>query len=253
MARLIIVEGAAGTGKSTAWRNIPAAEAFLITPNDKPLPFRGGKKMYEKYDKVSNPQGRKIVTREINSLAPTLNALNASPHIKYILIDDFTHYFTARTLSPEFRAKNTGNAAFGRWADFGADVYNSVFANISNWRDDLTVVLNHHTDVKKDGMVGFKTSGGLLDNEIDPVSYCTYVFHTRVMPGEQGAMDYKFMTNTDGTYQAKTPFGCFTEMFVDNDLFSVIQTIEKFENGEEEEPQAVAEQPVQPAQTTPQA
>ena len=37
MARAILVQGMSGTGKSTAWRNIPAEQSMIITPNGKKI------------------------------------------------------------------------------------------------------------------------------------------------------------------------------------------------------------------------
>ena len=241
MARIIIVEGLSGTGKSTSWEHIPEKEAFVISPNGKPFPFRGAKKKYQPYNNETGT-GNMIVTNKINEVGPSLNWLNANaPHVKYILIDDFTHFFSARTLSADFRAKSTGKDTFGRWADFGADVYSSVFELAPSMREDLTIVINHHTEMKDEGYVGFKTSGKLLDREVDPVSHVTYVFHSRVIPGENGNSSYVFMTNTDGQFQCKTPKGCFTEQFIPNDMFAAIKAIEAYENGDEPTPQQPAQ------------
>ena len=106
-----------------------------------------------------------------------------------------------------------------------------MFSEIPNLREDLTIVFNHHTSLNDMGEYTFKSSGKLLENTIDPVSYFTYVFHTRVFKKDSG-IEYKFQTNRDGIYEAKTPRGCFDELFIDNDIYAAIQQIEKYELGQ---------------------
>ena len=42
------------------------------------------------------------------------------------------------------------------------------------------------------------------------------------------------ITNSDGTTTAKTPMGCFTEPFIDNDLQMVFDAIDAYNNGDNE-------------------
>lgn len=231
MARVILVEGLSGTGKSTAWRNVPSTESMVITPNGKGMPFPGAKAKYTRFD-PSTGLGNVIITKQLNDLAGWFTNINAgAPHIKYILVDDFTHFFTARITSKEFIAQNSGNAAFAKWNQFGADVVAAIFSSTADLREDLTLVINHHTSLNEAGKYVFKTSGKLLDNVVDPVSYFTYVFHTAVLEVEN-KREYMFITNADGIHEAKTPMGCFSELYVPNDIFECIKVIEKYEKGE---------------------
>lgn len=131
-------------------------------------------------------------------------------------------------MSKDFLNQNSGNAAFQKWNVFGSDVFNAIFAQLPQLRDDLTVVINHHVALNDMGKYAFKSSGKLLDNTIDPVSYFTYAFHSRIMKTENG-MEYKFQTNDDGVHECKTPMGCFSELYVDNDMKFIIDTIQKYE------------------------
>ena len=230
MARAILVEGLSGTGKSTSWENIPFAQAMVINPNGKRLPFKGANSKYVPLD-TQTGKGNVISINKLTEVPNWLKWINSAPHIKYILIDDFTHFFNARILSKEFINQNAGNAAFAKWNVFGSDVYSAMFSEIPNLREDLTIVFNHHTSLNDMGEYTFKSSGKLLENTIDPVSYFTYVFHTRVFKKDSG-IEYKFQTNRDGIYEAKTPRGCFEELFIDNDIYAAIQQIEKYELGQ---------------------
>jgi len=230
MARAVLVEGLSGTGKTTAWRNIPAQNSMIITPNGKRLPFKGASKQYLPLDRNTG-KGNVITTNKLNDIPNWLSWINKASHIKYVLLDDFTHYFNARIMSKDFLNQNSGNAAFQKWNVFGSDVFNAIFAQLPNLREDLTIVVNHHVSLNDMGKYAFKSSGKLLENTIDPVSYFTYVLHSRIMKNDD-KIEYKFQTNDDGIYECKTPMGCFEELYIDNDMKMVIDAIEKYENGD---------------------
>lgn len=72
----------------------------------------------------------------------------------------------------------------------------------------------------------------MLDNVITLEGLFTYVFFTAIQRNEEtGLPVYKFMTNSDGTCTAKSPMGLFEELYIDNDLNFVINSIKKY-NGE---------------------
>ena len=50
--------------------------------------------------------------------------------------------------------------------------------------------------------------------------------------GDDGKMQYKLLTNSDGTCIAKTSFGMFDEMEIDNDLAEIIKVIDAYNEGE---------------------
>ena len=146
MARFILVLGDSGSGKTTAWRNIPSNEAFILSPNTKPLSFIGHKKMYQPFDSGTG-QGNIIKGDELTSIPKSITYLNSAPHIKYILVEDFTHFMNACTLGEAFRKKATGDNAFKRWEDFGCAIRDILCGPyVQSLRDDLTIVINHHTE-----------------------------------------------------------------------------------------------------------
>jgi len=146
MGRLIGVVGMAGSGKTTGLRNMPPKETMLILPNQKvQLPFPGSKRNYTKFDKEKRT-GNIIVTSELLHLAPIIKKVETLKHVKYLVIEDMTHFVNNRTQSEDFRGKVSGNAAFKKWADLAADVFNAVF-RIDEMRDDLTLILHFHPEV----------------------------------------------------------------------------------------------------------
>jgi hypothetical protein len=60
----------------------------------------------------------------------------------------------------------------------------------------------------------------------------TYVFFTRVVNDDSAGVQYKFLTNSDGTCTAKSPMGLFEDLLIDNDLDYVIKKITEYNEGE---------------------
>lgn len=221
-ATQVLVIGRQGTGKSTAWENMNPAETAIVTPNAKPLPWAGSQKQYV----VGK---NRLMTNKLTDLPAVLEELNKRTEIKYVLIDDFTHYFNARTLATDFINRKFGNDAFAKWNELGADVFPIITGQVEKFRDDLFIVFNGHTEIDDEGKVVLQTPGKLLDKTVKIDSYFTYVLHTQVVKGENG-MQYKFLTNDNGTHSAKTPRGCFTERLIDNDIKAVLDRIRDYQN-----------------------
>ena len=64
------------------------------------------------------------------------------------------------------------------------------------------------------------------------VGIFTYVLFTKRPQSDDGVIEYKFITNSDGTTTAKTPMGCFAEPLIDNDLRFVFDSIDAYNNAE---------------------
>lgn len=221
-AKLILVEGPSGTGKSTAWENINEKETIVITPNAKDLPFGGGS---SKYVIGKN----RIQINELKDLPKTLKQINDTAlHIKHILIEDFTHFFNARLMDKGFIARKLGNDAFAKWNELAADTLPVITGNAESFRDDLFIVFNAHVELNENGIQALQTPGKLLEKSINIVSYFTYVLHTVPVKTDSG-MKYQFLTNFNGTHEAKTPKGMFKELFIPNDIAQVIETIKSYQ------------------------
>jgi len=224
-ANLYLIVGRSGSGKSSSLRYLNPSECALVTPNSKSLPIPN---MDSKFVEKKN----RFTTSEINKIGPILEKISKDkPEIKIAIVEDLNHYFNARVTSIAFRSRNSGNEAFARWNDFGADVANNIAKITENLRDDLSVIIFAHTDVKDDGKIGMKTSGKLLDNTIDIPSYVTCLLHAIIIE-ENGESKYKFLTNSDGVHLAKTPTGMFKTRYIPNDLKLVLNAFIKYNTGE---------------------
>lgn len=236
MPSIILCEGKSGTGKSTSLENLPPETTVLLSPNGKPLPFRGSRKMYvEGKNQFTTSSLTKL--RELVKQTP-----KAKPKTEYIVIDDFTHYFNSRTMDASFIAQNSGNAAFAKWNVFASDVFAVIKEAAESLPDSIkAVIIMHHTQLNDDGIQAFQSSGKLLEQTINVVSYFTYVLHSIIRPLEEGNVEYVFLTNADGVHEAKTPKGCFEDRFIPNDMLDVVKTIEAYEAGEAIETEEVSE------------
>ncbi len=139
-----------------------------------------------------------------------------------------------------YSAEFANKSGFAKWSTLAQQVFENVVKVAETLRDDMTVVLIAHTkettDTDGNRKVSMRSCGNVLDNSIVIPSYFTYVLHTQVVKNEfpkegEPLVSYKFLTNTDGTHEAKTPEGLF-EMYIDNDLQYVIDEIHKYEYGE---------------------
>ncbi len=222
-AKAILLLGDEGTGKTTSLRTLPPNETIIIQPNTKDLTWPGWEKDF-------------VLTKNLLRIqrldqAPTVmkQAIQMYPNTKYLVIEDTTHLQNERTTSQKFIAQNSGNAAFAKWNQFGADMNRMIGEAVKQLPASLTVIFVGHTEMKDDGMISIQTAGKLLDNSTKIPSYFTYVLITRVLASENsGPVRYMLQTNHDGTYKAKTPMGLFKDLYVPNDIKAIVDQIRNY-------------------------
>ena len=107
----------------------------------------------------------------------------------------------------------------------------SILKESMNARENLKIFVLAHSENSGDNLnpsYKIKTLGKMIDNMITVEGLFTYVLFTVRKQNDDGIMEYKFITNSDGTNTAKTPMGCFDELFIDNDLQYVINKIDEY-------------------------
>ena len=229
-AETIAIVGESGTGKSTSLRNLNPEETFIISTTGKPLPFRGWKKKYSPI-KVSADgiSGNYFTSSKWDQILKILQIVDKKmPHIKQVIVDDFQY-----VLSYEFvdRATETGYQKFSELAQHAME----ILRYSEKMRDDCKMIFLTHSENVGDAMnpkYVIKTVGKLLAEKVTLEGLFTYIFFTRVGEGADGRMEYKLLTNSDGTCVAKTSFGMFEEMEIDNDLNEIIKVIDEYNEGE---------------------
>lgn len=213
MANIVLILGTSGSGKSTSTRNLCSDETFFINVLDKPLPFRGYKKKYNE-DKKNY-----YATDDHSKIISYIRAVNERrPEIKNIIIDDFNF-----VLSNEYMRRSRENG-FIKFTEMGIHTFDIV-EELKKLREDLFCFIMSHTEIDHEGVIKPQTVGKIVPNKVSIEGRITTVLHSRVIGGE-----FKFLTQFDGLYSAKSPMGLFDELYIDNDLQLVREKmIEYFE------------------------
>ena len=229
MATGVLVIAESGAGKSTGGRNLDPKETFWINVANKPLPFKGWKKMYTavtdddptggNLSKVNSPMGILYMLDLIN---------NQMPHIKNIVIDDWQY-----SAAFEFfdRADEKG---FEKFTDIGNGIAQTA-KKPAELRDDLTVFFLTHAEESQDAKgkrkTKAKTIGKMVDEKLTVEGLFSIVLYGKAKKSKkpEGGMEYVFETQTDGSNTCKSPMGMFDEAEIPNDLQIVKEAIIKFE------------------------
>lgn len=218
---IIIIEGKSGSGKSYSLRNLNPKSGVIISPNTKPLSFRGGGAF-----KVD-------IVPELADLGKRIEFW-ASKGARWIIVEDFTHTQNTRLLGESFRAAGTSKMnMYARWEQFAADVFQAVYDLSSKITAKTKVVVMSHTMEDSSGQNVYKLYGKMLGNVVDPVSYCRIVLHSVVTDAKEVEKRYRFLTNTNHQYEAKSPYGMFPSDLIENDLNAVFKMIDAYDQGEQ--------------------
>ena len=142
------------------------------------------------------------------------------PDVKVLIIDTIGSIMIADEMR---RSKEKG---YDKWADLAACMWEIVDMAYT-LRDDLTVIFLAHTQTERDDngylFTRIKTSGKKLD-KICLESKFTTVLIAKCLNGE-----YIFETHSNNS-TAKSPMGLFETDTIPNDITTVIQALEAFEN-----------------------
>ena len=196
----------------------------------KPLPFRLWKKKFIPIKIEGNTiTGNYYVSSKWDQIIKILQIIDKKmPHIKQVIVDDFQY-----VLSYEFvdRATEVGYTKFTELAQHAMEILRYA----EKMRDNCKMIFLTHSENVGDAMnpkYVIKTVGKLLAEKVTLEGLFTYIFFTRVSEGTDGRMEYKLLTNSDGTCVAKTSLGMFEEMEIDNDLNEIIKVIDEYNEGE---------------------
>ena len=220
MARSILLMGESGAGKTTSLRTLDPKTTVIIDCDKKGLPWRGWKRQYSRenrnYIATSN-------TAEIWAILKKVHGQDLT-HVKTVVIDTLNGIMVDDEMA-RMREKN-----YDKWADLAASIY-SLISDIHHLlRDDLTVVCVAHSQTDRDDngylFTRMKTSGRKLD-KIVPESKFNVVLLAKASDGQ-----YVFETKANHS-TAKTPMDMFKEREIPNDMAMVIDTLNKYEEGED--------------------
>lgn len=225
MARVTIICGDTGTGKSTSLKNLDPKETYIINALNKPLPFKGSKSLY-------NTDNRNVkATDSYSEVYNTLEAIDQKAiHIKNLILDDIGFVMTTELFN---RAKETG---FGKFTDI-AQHMQQIIAYAKNMREDLNVVFMFHEDddVSDRIKVGkkLKTVGKMVEDQYNPLGVVSCALFTNVtFDDKTQEAKYSFITNRtmkNGlVIPAKSPAGMFETLEIPNDLSIVFKAMDEY-------------------------
>lgn len=114
--------------------------------------------------------------------------------------------------------------------------YYDLITNAGELRDDLTVVfishiINDGTDIEP--QYKLYSSGKMLDKTVNIDGLFSYIIYSeRYVDETNGEVGYRFKTRTDGNDTCRSVAGCFEEKYIEPNMKTIIDTINKFEEGE---------------------
>jgi ABC-type dipeptide/oligopeptide/nickel transport system ATPase component len=225
----IAIVGESGTGKSTSMgknvdlniEGLDPAKTVLINVANKDLPFKGWKNLFTPMTKTG---GNLVNSDNADVIAKTIEHISANmPNIKHIVIDDGQFVMAFEFMA---RAKESG---YGKFADIGVN-QGKIIKAAKNTRQDLEVYFLWHPEKSDTFGYKMKSVGKMVDDYLTLEGLFAVVLYS-IVQKEQDKISYKFVTNQDGKYPAKSPHGMFKDLYINNDLGLVSKAITDYNNG----------------------
>lgn len=229
----VCLAGLSNSGKSTSLKYLNPEETFIISCTNKQLQIPGFRK---KYLKVSiNKENKKLegnwyVSNDYNKIENILDLVSKTREdIKVIVIDDINYCLSNEIMQT---ALTKGYEKF----TLQAKNYYDLITKAHNLRDDIIVVIISHiindgTDIEPSWKL--YSSGKMLDKTVNLDGLFSYILYSERFIDDNEEVQYRFKTRTDGNDTCRSVAGCFESKYIEPNMKLVIDTINKFENGEE--------------------
>lgn len=201
----VLIIGKSGSGKSASLRNFKKGEVGIVNVISKPLPFKND-----------------LPTVDTDSYADIEKVFEKSK-ANSIVIDD-AGYLITNNFMKQHSNVGGGNAVYNFYNDM-ADKFWRLIESIKELPKDKIVYIIMHEDKNDFGDIKPKTIGKILDDKV-----CIEGMFSIVLRSKKVDKSYHFFTQaTDGDV-AKTPMGMFNDLYIDNDLKLVDDTIREYYN-----------------------
>lgn len=230
MSNVLCLCGLSNSGKSTSFKYLNPETTFIVSCTNKQLQIPGFRK---KYQKVSVKDGKLLGNWLVSSNYEQINKIldivsKTRSDINTIVIDDMNYCLSGEIMD---NALTKGYEKF----TLQAKNYYDLIMKAHSLREDLTVVLVSHiindgTDV--DPYYRLYTSGKMLDKTVNIDGLFSYIIYSERYVNENDEVAYRFKTRTDGNDTCRSVAGCFEDKYIEPNLQMVIDTINKFENGD---------------------
>lgn len=226
-APAVLVLAIQGSGKTTSVcpneavgiKGLNPAETGFINVTKKPLPMKGWRSAYTPL--TAKEFGNYYEGKDYNSIAAVVNAWSKSK-LKNIVIDDVTYLMSLEQIE---KASEKGYEKFTK----GAQNFYNLIALCQTLPDDKVVYFLGHCEATDDPKEPYRmqTSGKMLQEKLNIQGLFSMVlFCSKEI--EDGKASHFFVTNYDGTFNAKTPVGMFDALHIPNDLGVVNDAIRAY-------------------------
>ena len=267
MAYKIGIIGLPNTGKSFSRKTLrKGEEAFVLSPSQKALHFRDSQNNALKPLSIETPNfksldefasknslnrnlvankllkapegsfkvsGNYFVMKDVRHLEDWVKFVSQKmPHIKLLIIPDFTHYISEVIAQKEFIQRKSGGEAFQRFWELAADALNNFITSIDELREDLLVVTEYHCEYNEATNMFeiFVPGGKMLKDKFLPDSYYDVMLYTHVLSDDEGLKQsdrYKFVTRRTDKYNARC-LNIFEDAYIPNDLQMVVDKVRDY-------------------------
>lgn len=228
MSNCICLCGLSNSGKSTSIKYLDPTSTFIVSCTNKQLQIPGFRKKYPKFRvEDKKPVGNWYISHNYESINKILDIISVHrKDITTIIIDDINYCLSGEIMD---------NALVKGFEKFTlqAKNYYDLIMKAQELRDDLTVVLISHiindgTDM--DPVWKMYSSGKMLDKTVNIDGLFSYIIYSERYIDDNGDVNYRFKTRTDGNDTCRSVAGCFENKYIEPNLKTVIDTINKFEN-----------------------
>lgn len=209
----ILVLGDSGTGKTSSLRNLNWADVEFVDSEQKGLPFAGVPVNYSAPMRTAD-----IEAAMFKSKRPI------------VVLDSLTKYI--ELLDAEM---NAAFAGFDVWKNYNnrlADFLNRCKSTTQTFI--LTAIPEILTVNSADGMGmeavrRVRTRGkqweGMIEKEF---AFVFFTLYKTVTTAGAAKTSYMFQTNAAGMNRAKSPMGCFADLYIDNDIAAALAKMETY-------------------------
>jgi len=223
MAKVTLILGESGSGKTTAAETLPAKNTFFINPVGKDLPFPGADANYKKFN-MKNGTGNIYSSKKTSSIAKVLQYVSDNrPEIKAIVLDD-NQYISLFTFIARI-----GEKSFDKFNEIAVNMVELV-EFLKSLRNDLIIFVLQHVEsgdsVSGESQIQAKTMGKFVKEKVTFEGLFTTVLLCDKEADEEDVKHFFWTRKANST--VKTPKGMFAEQKIPNDLYAVAKRIIKY-------------------------
>lgn len=234
MSNIICLAGLSNSGKSTSLKYLDPESTFIISCTNKQLQIPGFRKKYPKA-KIADKKlvGNWFINNNYANITKMLQLISKTREdIKVVVLDDANYLLSNETF------QNANIKGYDKFTALAKNYYDLI-ESCMNLREDLTVIFISHiencgTDI--DPSYRLWTTGKMLTNAINLDGLFSYIIYAeRYVDDGTDEVYYRFKTRTDGNDTCRSVAGCFADKYIEPNMKLVIDTINKFENEDNDE------------------